>query len=40
MEDSDGYESDNAALQLLATNIETHDSYDVTRFTEEIECLN
>ena len=40
IEDSDGYKSDSAALQLMATDIETHDSYDITRFTEEIEHLN
>ena len=40
MEDSDGYESDSATLQLMATDTETHDSYDITRFTEETEHLN
>ena len=40
IEDSDGYESDSAALQLMVTDIETHDSYDITRLTEEIEHLN
>ena len=40
IEDSDGYESDSAALQLMVTDMETHDSYDIARFTEEIEHLN
>ena len=40
MEDSDGYDSDSAALQLMATDTETRESYDITRFTEEIEHLN
>ena len=40
IEDSDGYESESAALQLMATDAGTHDSYDITRFTEEIEHLN
>ena len=35
IEDPDGYESDSAALQLMATDAETHDSYDITRFTEK-----
>ena len=40
IEDSDGYESDSAALQLMATDIEAHDGYDITSFTEETEHLN
>ena len=40
IEDSDGYESDSVAFQLMVTDIETHDSYDITRFTEEIKHLN
>ena len=40
MEDSDGYESESAALQLMATDTETPDVYNITRFTEEIEHLN
>ena len=40
IEDFDGYESNSGALQLMVTNTETHDSYDITRFTEEIEHLN
>ena len=39
IEDSDGYESDSAALQLMAMDTETTDSYDITRFTEETEYL-
>ena len=31
-DDSEGYESDSAALQLMTTDTETHDSYDITRF--------
>ena len=37
---TDSYESDSAALQLMATDTDTHDSYDITRFTGEIEHLN
>ena len=40
IEDSDGYESDSAALQLMVTDIEAHDDYDITSFTEETEHLN
>ena len=39
-DDSDGYESDNAALHLMTTDIEAHDNYDIARFTEEVEYLN
>ena len=39
-DDSDGYESDSAALQLMTTDIETHDSYDIARVTGEAEHLN
>ena len=38
--DSDGYESDSAALQLMTTDIEAHDDYDIARFTEEVDHLN
>ena len=34
---SDGYESDSAALILMTTDTETHDSYDITRLTGEAE---
>ena len=37
---SDGYGSDSAALQLMTTDIDAHDSYDIARFTEEAEHLN
>ena len=40
MEDSDGYESDSTALQLMAMDTDICDSYDITRFTGEIEHLN
>ena len=29
IEDSGGYESDSAALQLMATDTETHDNYEL-----------
>ena len=34
------YESDSAALGLMATDIEAHDGYDITSFTEKTEHLN
>ena len=40
IENSDGYESDSTALQLMATDTESHDSYDITRCTKEIEYFN
>ena len=40
IEDSDGYDSDRAALQLMVTDIETHDIYDITSFIEETDHLN
>ena len=40
MEDSDGYESDSAALHLMTMDTEAPDSYGITSFTEEIEHLN
>ena len=40
IEDSDGYESDSTALQLMMMDTEIHNSYDITRFTEEREHLN
>ena len=36
----DGYGSDSAALQLMTIDIDTHDSYDIVRFTGELEHLN
>ena len=38
--DSDGYESDSAVLQLITTDVEAHDNYDIARFTEEEDYLN
>ena len=38
--DSDGYESNSAALQLMITEVQTHDNYDTTRFIEEVDHLN
>ena len=40
IDDSDGYESDSAVLQLMTTEVETHDNYDTTRSTEEVDHLN
>ena len=37
LEHSDGYGSDSAALQLMTTDIDAHDNYDIARFTEEAE---
>ena len=38
--DSDGYESDSAVLQLMTTEVEAHDNYDIARFTEEVDHLS
>ena len=38
-DDSDGYGSESATLQLMTTYTETHDSYDTARFTEEAELM-
>ena len=40
IDDSDGYESDSATLQLMTTEVEIHDNYDTIRFTEEVDHLN
>ena len=40
IDDSDGYQSDSAALQLMTTDVEVHDNYDAARFTEEVDHLN
>ena len=40
IDDSDGCESDSAALQLMTTDIEAQDNYDIARFTEEVDHLN
>ena len=34
-DDSDGYESDRAALQLITAEAEIHDNFDVTRLSNE-----
>ena len=38
--DSDGYESDRAALQLMTTEADIHDNFDTTRLNEEADYLN
>ena len=38
--DSDEYESDSEALQLMTTDIKAHDNYDIATFTEEVDHLN
>ena len=38
--DSEGHESDNAALQIMATEIESDDTHDIDRYREETEYLN
>ena len=38
--DFDGCESDNAALQVMATNIESGDMQDIDRYMEDTEYLN
>ena len=40
IDDSDGYESDSAALQLMTTDVEAHDNCDIARFKEEADHLN
>ena len=40
MSDSDGHESDNAALQVMTTNTEPCNTHDIIRFMEETEYLN
>ena len=39
-DDSDGYESDRAALQVMMTEIDIHDSFDTARLNEEADYLN
>ena len=39
-DNSDGYESDRAALQLMTTEADIHDNFDTARLTEESEYLN
>ena len=38
--DSEGFDSDNAALQIMATDIESDDTKDIDRYREDIEYLN
>ena len=38
--DSEGYDSDNAALQIMATDIELDDMHDIERYREDTEYLN
>ena len=40
MSDSEGHDSDNAALQIMATDIESDDMRDIDRYREDIEYLN
>ena len=40
MDDSDSYESDRAALQLITTDAEIHQNYEGTRLIEEQDYLN
>ena len=39
-DDSEGYESDSAALQLMTAEAESHDNFDTTRLNEETDYLN
>ena len=38
--DSEGHDSDNAALQIMATDMESDVMQDIDRYTEETEYLN
>ena len=38
--DSDGYKSDRAALQLMITEVEIHENVDATVLNEETDYLN
>ena len=38
--DSEGHDSDNAALQIMATDMEPDDMQDTDRYREETEYLN
>ena len=40
MSDSEGHESDNAALQVMTTDTESCNTHDMIRFMEETEYLN
>ena len=37
---SEGHDSDNAALQIMATDMESDDMRDIDRYREETEYLN
>ena len=37
---SEGYDSDNAALQIMATEIESDDTPDIERYRKDTEYLN
>ena len=39
-DDSDGYESDRAALQLMTTEADVYDNFDTARLIEESHYLN
>ena len=39
-DDSDGNGSDSAAVQLMTTDINAHDGYNIARFTGKAEHLN
>ena len=39
-DDSDGYESDSTALQLMTTKAEIHDNFNTTGLNEESDYLN
>ena len=38
--DSEGFDSDNPALQIMATDIESDDTRDIDRYREDTEYLN
>ena len=38
--DSEGFDSDNPALQIMATDIESDDTHDIDRYREDTEYLN
>ena len=38
--DSEGFDSDNPALQIIATDIESDDMHDIDRYREDTEYLN
>ena len=40
MSDSEGFDSDNPALQIIATDIESDDTQDIDRYREDTEYLN